>query len=153
MEQLKRITLKTTASDLSQIYGLLVELLVGVTAYDQLLAAYIVKDLTLRVGRGRGMEPWTEPRRKVTLHLSPAEALAVRELILSEDLSPAMTAVARRIMAFIDPLLPSPACFALMAAQGRPGGLPDGLPEVLSDGLPGGLPDGRSPAGTVHRRA
>lgn len=145
MEQLKRITIKTTAAELSQVYSLFVGLLVGVTEYDQLMAAYIVKDLTLRVGRGRGLEPWTDPRRKVTLHLSPAEALAVRELILSEDLSPAMTDVARRIMTVIDPLLPSPECFALMAMPGRQPG--------LSECIPDGLPDGLSPAGTVGHTA
>lgn len=104
MEQLKKMTIRTTVAGVSQFYALCVELLVSADSLDQLVAALVVKELVLRIGRYGNPLMVADSAAKIVL--SPAEAMAVRQLILSENLPPSMMDISRKVLAIIDPQLP-----------------------------------------------
>ena len=105
MEQLKKMTIRTTVGGAAQFYALCIELLVSASSLDQLLPTLVVKELVLRLGR-YGANPLMAADNAAKIVLSPAEALAVRSLILSETMPSSMESIARKVMAIIDPQLP-----------------------------------------------
>lgn len=98
------MTIRTTVAGVSQFYALCVELLVSADSLDQLVAALVVKELVLRIGRYGNPLMVADSAAKIVL--SPAEAMAVRQLILSENLPPSMMDISRKVLAIIDPQLP-----------------------------------------------
>lgn len=105
MEQLKKMTIRTTVGGAAQFYALCIELLVSADKPDQLVAVLVVKELVLRLGR-YGINPLIGTQNAAKIVLSPAEAVAVRSLIISELLPPSMGDIARKVLMIIDPQLP-----------------------------------------------
>lgn len=105
MEQLTKMTIKTTCAGAAQFYALCIELLVSASSLDQLLSVLVIKELVLRLGR-YGVNLFIDGSKTTKIVLSPAEALAVRSLILSVAIPPSMKDTARKVLAIIDPQLP-----------------------------------------------
>ena len=104
MQPMDKIAIKTTVAGLNEIYALCIELLVSAASLDLVLPVYVVRELTSRIAK-RNL-PWLPPDKAVVLQLSAAEAVAVRTLILGENLPSVMMPTARKVLSVIDPKMP-----------------------------------------------
>lgn len=102
---MEKITIKTTNGEAAAIYALCVEVLRTFTTTAYVLERLVVRELAARLGRKDYM--WMDARRPVRITLTPAEAVALRTLLLSSELPPAMAGGSRSLLIMIDPKIPA----------------------------------------------